>query len=60
MIMTGNLVDYLGPLPTFGMPYLFVCTDLIINLGAASMGQPIRISFHNNLDLDDAIIFQEI
>jgi hypothetical protein len=56
---TGNLVEFLGPLTTFGMPYLFRYTGLIIAYKVALMAAPIRIQLFNQDDSDDSIIFFE-
>jgi hypothetical protein len=56
---TCNLVEFLGPLPTYGMPYLFRCTGLILAYKEALMVAPLRIQLFNQLDSDDSIIMFE-
>lgn len=57
--MTCNLVEFLGPLPTYGMPYLFRCTGLILAYKVALMVAPLRIQFFNLNDSNDSIILFE-
>jgi len=57
--ITCNLVEFLGSLPTFGMPYLFRCSGLIIAYKEALMDAPVRIQLFNQLDFDDSIILFE-
>jgi hypothetical protein len=55
--MTGNLVAFLGSLPTYGMPYLFSCSGLIVAYKVALMDSPIRMQLFNLDDSSDSIIF---
>lgn len=55
--MTGDLVAFLGGLPTYGMPYLFSCSGLIVAYKVALMDSPIRIQLFNQEDSTDSIIF---
>jgi ABC-type tungstate transport system substrate-binding protein len=57
--ITTNLVEFQGPLPTFGMPYLFRCTGLILVYKQALMTAPIRIQFFNQNDSNDSIMLIE-
>ncbi len=57
--ITTNLVEFLGPLPSFGMPYLFRCTGLILAYKAALMTAPLQIQFFNQDDSSDSVIFFE-
>lgn len=56
---TCNLVEFLGPLPTFGMPFLFRCSGLIAAWKVALMAAPIRIQLFNLLDSNDSIVLFE-
>ena len=56
---TCNLVEYLGSLPIYGMPYLFRCTGLILAYKVALMDAPLRIQLYNQLDSGDSIILFE-
>ena len=56
---TGSLVEFLGPLPSFGMPYLFRYTGLIIAYKVALMDAPVRMQLFNQDDSGDSIIFFE-
>ncbi len=57
--ITTNLVEFLGPLPTFGMPYLFRCSGLIIAYKVALMDAPVRMQLFNQNDSDDSVILFE-
>jgi hypothetical protein len=57
--LTTNLVEFLGPLPTFGMPYLFRCSGLILAYKVALMVAPLRIQLFNQQDSNDSIILFE-
>jgi hypothetical protein len=57
--LTCNLVEFLGPLPTFGMPYLFRCSGLILAYKVALMVNPLRIQLFNLDDSDDSIVLFE-
>lgn len=57
--ITTNLVEFLGVLPTYGMPYLFRCSGLIIAYKVALMDAPIRIQWFNQDDSDDSLMFLE-
>lgn len=59
MEMTGNLVEYQGSLPTYGMPFLFSCSSLIIAYKVALMDAPIRLQLFNQDDSADSIVFYE-
>lgn len=53
--MTGNLAEFQGSLPTFGTPYLLRYTDLILAWAETLITPPIKVTFFNLLDSDDAI-----
>lgn len=55
--ITGDLVEYQGGLPTYGMPSLFSCSNLIMAYKVALMDNPIRIQVFNQDDSSDSIIF---
>jgi len=57
--ITGNLAEFQGRLPTFGMPFLFRCTSLIMAYPVALMVAPLHIQFFNQNDSDDSIVFFE-
>lgn len=59
MQLTCNLSEFLGPLPTFGMPYLFRCTGLIIAWKEALITPPIRMQLFNQDDSTDSIMMIE-
>lgn len=57
--ITTNLVEFQGPLPFYGMPYLFVCSGLIVAYKVALMDSPIRMQLFNQDDSDDSMILIE-
>lgn len=59
MQLTCNLSEFQGPLPTYGMPYLFRCTGLIIAWAAALITPPIRMQLFNQDDSTDSIMLIE-
>jgi len=59
MQLTCDLVAYQGSLPTYGMPSLFACTNLIIAYKAALMAAPVKLTLFNLDDSSDAIEFHD-
>lgn len=57
--ITTNLVEFQGVLPTYGMPYLFRCTGLILAFKVALLAAPVQIHWFNQIDSGDSLIFYE-
>jgi len=57
--LTCNLAEFQGPLPIYGMPYLFRCTGLILAYKVALMDSPLKVTLFNQDDSFDTIIFFE-
>lgn len=59
MQTTCNLVEFQGPLPTFGMPFSFRCTGLIVAFKVALLAAPLKIQWFNQADSNDSVVFFE-